>query len=657
MTKLKIYIFIAIHGLWFSCMPAYAGATLKCEENITVTNNMDSGPGSFRAAVSNLCANGAIYFDNNYLITVDSTIMIDTDILIIDGVGGQIFESSGSHAVFEVSEDTLRVQMHEVTIQNSITTTGAIINRGFLSIIDSYFNNNQNTSETGGGAITNLGDLNISRVSFYRNNAAQGGAVHSSVGGLFVSNSTFYENGNLHTEQGGAIYNGAQMELINVTIANSGNGTMVEGNSLYNTFDGDFVRLVNTVITNINSSTSECFTVDEIEFPDGNYSLINDGSCNSPLTGDPLIGSWDNFGGYGPTLEVMANSPLINAGAYHFCIPPQYIVDQLLNPRIAGTNCDIGAVEFIDETFPQVSAVKVSDQPLQFCDNVKDEISQLSVTFSEPVLNAEDQANYQLLHAGDDQRFLTADDFYIDVISAVSDSVRPMPTITLQTSAVIPNGLLRLFVDSEIVDEFQHELYAGDDYQHPFRVDVGNVFIGGHIDDCVGQDPLSHWTINASNAVSLGPDKDGSNASFSLLTEINNSDDLILSQCVELNENVTLAMSLWMRDLLLTGENQQATNSTSGVSFSLTMSCALMDDTSCSGNQLDLVEIQDSIPTSVHEWRLIDADLGLSDPSILSAQCGLNIIADQAADSRIEIDALRLTAIPDLIFSNSFETQ
>lgn len=623
--------------------------TSICGESIIVTNNLDSGPGSFRDAVANICSGGTIDFQDSYIITVDSTINFDTgsDFLTING-NGQTFQSSGNHSVFNIV-DGAYVRLFGTTIQNSTTENGAITVNGYLVLDNAYFSNNLNTSMSGGGAISVYGGIAVYSSSFYQNNSSQGGAIYNNDGAVYVRNSTFYQNGNLLTHQGGAIYNNSQMELINITIADSGNDNLVHGNSIYDGSDNSFVRFVNSVIVNSKPSLSECFSNDginfEINFEQNGNVLISDGSCDAPLSGDPLLGNWGDQGGETFAIPILTGSPLINTGFEIYCsgLPGNYY-DQVGNPRTNGTSCDIGAIEFVDTSHPEILDIEINEELLSNCGTIKEHANEIKVIFTEPVLEAEEASNYELLHAGVDQSFLTSDDYVIQVVAAVSDNIRPQPTITLTTNQVVTDGLVRLIIDSEITDEFFLELYDGDGYQLQFRIDQGNLLKGGHFDDCVGYDPLSEWLVNSDHVVLLEADKDNSNVSFSLGTEVTENDSISMSQCTDIHNAVAFDFSLWLQD------NSQSE------SLNSELNCLLYDQLECTGNQIEVVNSGPIDISNSTDWEMTSFLLGIDSNLLSSALCELTISGNQESANQIQIDAIRLIPKSDLIYLNGFES-
>ncbi|HHL32005.1 MAG TPA: hypothetical protein ENJ41_05410 [Oceanospirillales bacterium] len=323
--------------------------TSVCADLLTVTNSADSGPGSLRQSVLDICANGIIDFDAPDFIELSSAIQVNKRLSIIGS--GQIL-TGVNNAVFEISAEGFMV-IDQMTIQNTISDTGAIINYGFLFADNMYFANNNNFSPGEGGAITNYGDFGIKRSSFYQNNATQGGAILHKNGSFSLSNSTLFQNGNIISNSGASIYIEASFSIDNVTIVDSGNGSGSPGNSMYLTGKNTFLQINNTLISNSNLSASECLTANGATittYPNSTVYFVNDGSCNAPMSGDPVIGLWGMHGGFTPTIPLLHNSPLIDAGENIYCTGVFGPTDQIGNNRISGPACDIGAVEFFDDT-------------------------------------------------------------------------------------------------------------------------------------------------------------------------------------------------------------------------------------------------------------------------------------------------------------------
>src|SRR5262249_26527931 len=140
----------------------------------TVTNLLDSGPGSLRAAVSAANTNpGAdtINFASGLSGTIPLTSgeLSITDALAIDGPGGSPLAVSGSDAsrVFRVAGSAGSVAINHLTITNGRTTDsgGGILNEAgaTLTLAHVVLANNQ---ANGGGGFDNEGSATVIASTF-----------------------------------------------------------------------------------------------------------------------------------------------------------------------------------------------------------------------------------------------------------------------------------------------------------------------------------------------------------------------------------------------------------------------------------------------------------------------------------------------------------
>ncbi len=266
---------------------------------------------------------------------------------------------------------------------------GALLNIGELTIIGSRFRGNR-TSQNG-GAIQNDGDLSIRRSEFTRSGAFWGGALNNGPdGALRIEHSLFEENaaavgaaienrgdvwvnsstftGNAAKENGGAIHDRGHLFIYNSSFshnrAHRGGALYLVGNRFFSS-DADLthvtmvdnfadvggglvvdslphatVRLYNSILAN--NVGGDC--VGELSQAQGN--LIEDGSCDAELSGDPALSelaeSDDGSPSYYPLLP---GSPAIDAAVSDHC--PES--DQIGTPRPQGEACDIGAIEYVQK--------------------------------------------------------------------------------------------------------------------------------------------------------------------------------------------------------------------------------------------------------------------------------------------------------------------
>jgi predicted outer membrane repeat protein len=175
-------------------------------------------------------------------------------------------------------------------------------------LVDVTFNGNSANSGVGGGMCNSYGsNPSLTNVTFSGNSATYyGGGVFNYYSGPTLTNVTFNANSGFN---GGAIYNSSS----NPTIQNSilwGN----TGGQIYNTSSTPTVR--DSVVQ-------------------GGYA----GGTNI-ITGDPLLGTFGNYGGSTRTIPLLPGASAIDSGNATYCT----LGHDQRNVNYVGT-CDIGAFE------------------------------------------------------------------------------------------------------------------------------------------------------------------------------------------------------------------------------------------------------------------------------------------------------------------------
>lgn len=220
---------------------------------------------------------------------------------------------------------------------------------GILTLNNSTVSGNEATQ---GGGITDFGGsttLNNSTVS--RNRAigdagGTGGIVN--IGNMKLINSTVSGNSSISpTSYGtGGIVNGGAMSLVHSTVSNNriahGNVTGVHNNGT--------MTLTNSLIANSRGG-ADCYSY---RGSPGNpaaitilrgTNIIEDGTCNAPLSGDPKLAPLLDNGGPTLTHALSGGSPAINSANTN-CkrVDQRYVI----RPQPAGGVCDIGAFEWVN---------------------------------------------------------------------------------------------------------------------------------------------------------------------------------------------------------------------------------------------------------------------------------------------------------------------
>ena len=330
---------------WFLCILAafiivFTGIESAHAATLNVTKAADTNDGtcnadcSLREAIAAATAGDSITFNGAYTITLGSALAIDKN-LTIDGSGHSVtISGADSYRVFVISTESVNITLNRLTVAN-----------GF--------------NDKNGGAIYNIGTLNINNCAFLNNvldHGDNGGAIYNSGSGVLnVTNSTFSGNRLVVSPGGSAIYSGGTLNVTNSTF--SGNdGTTIQ------TFGT--ATLKNTIVTNSTGGNNCSGTIG-----DGGGNLVwGDETCPG-ISADPLLGALGDNGGPTQTFALLTGSPAIDAGTDAGC--PS--TDQRGYTRPVGATCDIGAFEygssettphaftFIDQTGMPLSTVIVSN--------------------------------------------------------------------------------------------------------------------------------------------------------------------------------------------------------------------------------------------------------------------------------------------------------
>jgi hypothetical protein len=221
---------------------------------LTVTNTLDSGPGSLRDDIDAAHSGDTIVFDPGLAgrqITLTSRELIVNKNLSIQGLSGKT-EISGalSHSrVFDVPSGVT------VTLTNLAIIDGAgvadafnfdsapmdgdgagILNLGTLTLHNCTVSGNgftPNYSGSGGG-IYNAGTLTITGSILSGNFASFGGGIFNAAGGtLSMTGSTL--SGNTADSEGGGLYNTYRATATIMNCKITGNKAQFEGGGIYNT--------------------------------------------------------------------------------------------------------------------------------------------------------------------------------------------------------------------------------------------------------------------------------------------------------------------------------------------------------------------------------------------------------------------------------------
>ncbi len=228
--------FLAVYLLLAPALNAQAADTSSsvdaalptvCADAITVTNDDDSGPGSLRQAIADLCLGGTITFDSDYTIGLETgQLVIDKD-MTIDGTGHAVtIDGLARSRIFYVSPGVI-FNLQHVTVTNGRIDGGGPYSRSMRVL--QRLPEDVNTDGGGlylDGAIVTLQDVQIT------NNVASGygGGIYNEGGLLNIDPTTIISN--TAGLNGGGLYNAGGTLILTDTvfINNTANGSWPNGN-------------------------------------------------------------------------------------------------------------------------------------------------------------------------------------------------------------------------------------------------------------------------------------------------------------------------------------------------------------------------------------------------------------------------------------------
>ena len=347
---------------------------------ITVANLNDSGVGSLRQAILDAPDGGTVTFAQGLSgsILLEQPIDLTQNISLL-GIGARniTLDGQGKTGGFFLN-GMISVKIENLTFVNAGQAMDSIKNpSGFLQVADSNFFHNHGASGGAissyvgavssirgcnfksnsaglGGAVVNLGSMNVEDSTF-ENNV---GAIRNS-GNLSITRSTFYANSdptvvntpavvNLHSgyavvinstfvSNSGAIKNAGNAILLNDTFYNN---TDADELGIYN-FQQGSLTLKNTIVVGSgkNCSGSVSDGAGNIQFPGD--------SCGSTImSADPKLEPLSNNGGLTKTMALQSTSIAIKAGNSSNCQDKLLgNVDQRAQVRTNIENCDAGAFQ------------------------------------------------------------------------------------------------------------------------------------------------------------------------------------------------------------------------------------------------------------------------------------------------------------------------
>lgn len=372
---------------------------LTCVNDVTVTNNSDSGAGSLRKALGSVCVGGTVHAAASLAgqtitllsgpLTLGKNVTIDGSVapgLTISGNNSDrvVVVNSGTTATirgltlingygFELAGGILNngtLTLQRVVVENNRVTTGGIdfwkggggIYNGDgskLTLVESTVRNNSVTGGAGGGVYGFFNTtVTIDRSTINGNTANDVGGGIRSLGNFTIRNSTISSNTSTGWMGGAFFHTDGVMNIINSTIANNSAPDGTTGGGFVGTFTAAnaTLTLANSILTG--NSGSQCFLAPfgsgAVTLASLGHNLVADASCGVPapsasdlILADAKLAPLVDNGGPTLTHALQAGSPAIDSGDASLCPA----IDQRGRARPSDGNndgsavCDRGAYE------------------------------------------------------------------------------------------------------------------------------------------------------------------------------------------------------------------------------------------------------------------------------------------------------------------------
>ncbi|RPF50200.1 putative outer membrane repeat protein [Methanobrevibacter gottschalkii DSM 11977] len=218
-----------------------------CAEDNNVTENATNEDfQAIQILIDNANPGDSIYLENKTYQGSGSPIIVNKSVNVY-GVDSSktILDASNKSSIFLISKD-VKVNFNGLTLTNGYNETkgGAIYNLGILNITNSKISSNYAES----GAIRNegTGKLTISNSLFDKNCGSFGAAIDNYVGYLNIVDTTFTNNDCL---EGGAIYNRfGEFLVYNCTFINN---SAARGGGVYNNRGGMYIYNSRFIANNV----------------------------------------------------------------------------------------------------------------------------------------------------------------------------------------------------------------------------------------------------------------------------------------------------------------------------------------------------------------------------------------------------------------------
>ena len=314
------------------------------------------------------------------------------------------------------------------------------------------------------------------------------------------------------------------------------------------------------------------------------------------------------------------------------------------------------------------SQADTGDGEVEECEEVRTGVSQLLLTFSEPLNDppGDDDAddvtnpdNYRLVAAGPNRDLETlvcappplGDDVSITIDAVAYDAETDTATLSLAGGQLLEDEVYRLLAcgSTSLQDIAGNPLdgdadgTGGDDFLRTFRVERSNLLRNGHF-DCSIEEWVAVATIPEEIEYSSEDFDDASISGSAEITNLSASQDFSLGQCVEVPGNLTCSLDLRLQveaaaDILLTA----------------TRVCESFSGPACTGLPLGVDASTAFVEDSGGEW--LEQQLVTALPAgTTSVLCSVDLRTEDGADFNAFVDEAFLTCRADILFADGFES-
>ncbi len=310
-----------------------------------------------------------------------------------------------------------------------------------------------------------------------------------------------------------------------------------------------------------------------------------------------------------------------------------------------------------DEGPPAVASVDSGDNTLEDCEEVRQAVTVLTVTFDQAMLDpAGDDAsddvtnpeNYRLFMAGPNNDLDSescgdpvGDDTSIMIDAVSYDDSAFAASVQLEGGVALTSGPFRFLACDTLVDGAGNSLDGGS-FVRSFRVERENQFLNGQF-DC----DIEEWTLISTQPEEISYSEDdvddaliSGSAAISNLTA---STGFTMGQCLPVNGETSFTASAAVQ-----------VSAGPGIEVLAGLVCEFFLAEGCAGDVISNALQSFAVSDTAGAWTRIESEL-LSPAGASSALCSFDITTPDGDSFDARVDDLRLLR-PGVIFDDGFES-